>query len=101
MLGHRPHRGLLVAHRGVDLAGTDIAVVLADELRQRPLVTAQQAQHVQAGEHPGIGSPEIPEVVMSRMLTAEDRPLLSHQSLDVGMPDPGGHDPSAVLHDNL
>ena len=72
----------------VDLAGRLVALVVGGQFRQRALLLAERGQHVQRGQHSGVGAPEVAEVVVRRVLAAEDRAGLGHQRLDVGVPDP-------------
>src|SRR5215211_8870464 len=51
-------------------------------------------------QHPGVGAPEVPEVVVRRMLATEDRVMLSHRGLDERVTNPSDHNFAAGgLHD--
>jgi len=56
---------------------------------------------MQGREHPGVGPPEVAEVVVRRVLAPENRTGTSHLGLDEGMADPGAHRHAAVLADDL
>src|SRR5829696_7289244 len=52
------------------------------------------------GQHPGVGAPEVPEVVVRRVLATENRVMLSHRGLDEGVTNPSDHNLAAGgLHD--
>src|SRR4029453_3384178 len=51
--------------------------------------------------HPRVGTPEVPEVEVPRVLTAEDCTGFGHGGLDVGVTDAAPDRFSAVLLDNL
>ena len=95
------HSRLLVIDLGVDLAGGDIARVLRQQLRQRPLLTPQRSQRVQCGEHSGVCPPEVPEVEVTGVLASENRTGLGHGRLDERVPDPGPHWRAASLAHDL
>ena len=90
-----------VGDGGVDLAGRLVALVVGHQVRQRPLLLAERGQHVQRGQHARVGTPEVAEVVVRRVLAAEDRAGLGHQLLDVGVPDARAHRRAATLGDQL
>ena len=69
---HGSGRGRLVADHAVDLAGGDVPLVRRRELGQRLALLAQRGEDVQRGQHAGVGAPEVAEVVVGRVLTAED-----------------------------
>jgi hypothetical protein len=56
---------------------------------------------VQCGQHAGVRSPEVAEVIVRRVLAAEDGPGLRHLRLDEGVADPGSQRDTAVLTDDL
>ena len=56
---------------------------------------------MQAGEHAGVRTPEITEVVVRRMLAAEDGSGLGHQPLDIGVADSRTQCRSAALGDHF
>jgi hypothetical protein len=61
----------------------------AGELRQRPApATPSAAEHVHRGQHAGVGEPEVAEVVVRRVLAAEDRVGPGHLGLDERVADP-------------
>ena len=100
-LQHGLHDGRGVGDGEVDLAGGFVALVVGHQVRQRAVLFAERGQHVQRGQHPGVGTPEVAEVVVRGVLAAEDRSGLGHQPLDVGMPDPGPQRCAAALDDQL
>src|SRR5215212_9658833 len=52
------------------------------------------------GQHPGVGAPEVPKVVVRRVLATEDRAMLSHRGLDERVTNPSDHNLAAgSLHD--
>jgi hypothetical protein len=85
----------------VDLSRGDIPGKAASQLRQRPALAAEGGQDVQGGEHAGVSAPEVAEVVVTGVLAAENRVVLCHQRLHVGVTDPGADGPPAVLADDL
>ena len=85
----------------VDLAGGFVALVVGHQLRQRPLLLAERGQHVQRGQHPGVGTPEVAEVVVRRVLATEDRAGVGHQRLDVGVADARTHRRATPLGDQF
>ena len=85
----------------VDLAGGLVALVVGHHFRQRPVLFAERGQDVQRGQHPGVGAPEVAEVVVRRVLATENRPGLGHQPLDVGVADAGAHRRAAPLDDQF
>ena len=85
--GGRPVR-TRVGHGEVDFTRLLVALVVGHHLRQRSILLAERGEHVERGEHSGVGTPEVAEVVVRRMFTAEDRTRLGHQRLDVGVADP-------------
>ena len=48
-------------------------------------------EHHQGGDDPRVGPVVVPEVVVPRVLAAEDGPGLGHHLLDEGVSDPGAH----------
>src|SRR5215813_3530839 len=56
---------------------------------------------MQSGKHSRVGEPEVPEVEVTRMLTAEHRAPLSHHCLDERVPDPRPHRGTAVAGHDL
>src|SRR6185503_20554609 len=78
----------LVLHGRVDLSAADIPPVALKELRQRLLRPSKLSEHVKRGEHPRVGTPEVAEVEVTRMLPAEHRTGLSHDGLDEGVSNP-------------
>src|SRR6478752_3523306 len=93
--------GGLVGHRRVDLAGCDVALVLATEVGQRAVLLAEGGEDVHGGEHAGVGVPEVAEVVVSRVLAAEDGSGAGHLGLDERVADAGAHRRRVVLDDDL
>ena len=83
--GRRRH----VVDAGVDLAGGDVALVVGAQLGERAGRLAERGQHVQRGQHPGVGEPEVAEVVVRRVLAAEDGAGVGHLGLDERVADPG------------
>jgi hypothetical protein len=61
----------------------------------------QSGQHVQGGEHAGVGEPEVPEVEVPGVLTAEHRGILGHLGLDERVSDPGPDRDAAMFGDDL
>ena len=72
-LQHRVDARRGVGHGEVDLAGLLVPLVVGHHLRQRPVLLAERGEHVQRGEHAGVGTPEVAEVVVRRVFAAEDR----------------------------
>ena len=93
--------GRRVGDRRVDLAGGGVPLVLGGELGQRPVLAAQRGQHVHGGQHAGVGEPEVAEVVVRRVLAAEDRVGAGHLGLDERVADPAADRLAAVLGDDL
>ncbi len=56
---------------------------------------------MEGGEHAGVGVPEVAEVVVRRVLAAEDGARAGHLGLDEGVADPGADGDAAVLADDL
>ena len=56
---------------------------------------------MQGGQHAGVGAPEIAEVVVGRVLAAEDGVGASHLGLDKGVTDAGADGRTAVLGHDL
>src|SRR5699024_7360038 len=73
---------------GVDLPGGEVRGVDLRDLRQPRAALAESAQHVQRREHPGVGEPEVAEVVVRTVLTAEHCLVLGHLRLDERVPHP-------------
>src|SRR5690606_935284 len=97
----RGEAGALVVDGGVDLAGAGVAVVLGDQGGQCAVLLAERGEDVQGGQHAGVGVPEVAEVVVGRVLTAEDRAGPGHLGLDEGVADPGADGGAAVFGDDL
>ena len=69
----RPSAAAASVDRRVDLAGGDIpARRRPPSSAQRAVLLAERGQHVHGGEHAGVGVPEVAEVVVRRVLAAED-----------------------------
>ena len=85
----------------VDLAGGFVALIVGHQVRQRSVLLAERGKHVQRGQHAGVRTPEVAEVVVRGMLAAENRAGLGHQPFDVGMPDAGAHRRAAALSDQF
>ena len=100
-LHHRVDDAGCVVDPEVDLAGGGVALILVHQGRQRAGLLPESGQHVQRGQHPGVRTPELAEVVVRGMLATEDGAGLGHQRLDVGVPDPGAQRDTAVLGDHL
>ena len=100
-LQHRVHACGGVGDGEVDLAGRLVPLVVGHQLRQRPVLLAERGEHVQRGQHAGVGAPEVAEVVVRRVLATEDRAGLGHQRLDVGVPDARAHGGAAALDDQF
>ena len=90
-----------VADLAVDLAGGHVPAVTAQQLRQRRILGAERREHVQGGQHARVSEPEIAEVEVPGMLTAEDRTGFRHPRLDERVAHPGAHGLAAVLGDDL
>ena len=65
------------------------------------VLLAERGQDVQRGQHPGVGAEEVAEVVVRRVLAAEDRAGLRHRRLDEGVAHAGAHRDAAGLGDDL
>ena len=85
----------------VDLAGRGIPGELRHHLGDGARRLPQHRQDVHRGEHPGVGEPEVAEVVVSRVLSTENSVVAGHLALDEGMPDPGSDSGSTGLGDDL
>ena len=70
---------------------SDVALVVGEQLGERPVGLGEGGERVQRGEHPGVGPPEVAEVEVPAVLAAEDRVGLGHRRLDEGVADPGAH----------
>jgi hypothetical protein len=63
-----------VGDRGVDLAGRGVPLVCRPSATgQRTVLLPERGEHVHRREHARVGEPEVAEVVVSRVLAAEDR----------------------------
>ena len=94
------HRGLVVDGRA-ELARRGVPGVARDELRQRLVAAPRDGHHVQRGEHARVRAPELAEVVVRRVLAAEDGVVLRHRGLDEGVAHLGDDRRAAVLLDDL
>ena len=93
----RRHPAGLVVDRRVDLPGRGVAAVGRGQLGQRTVLLAERREHVQRGEHAGVGAPEVAEVVVRGVLAAEDRVGAGHLGLDERVADAGADRLAAVL----
>ena len=73
VVAHLGHARRGVGHRGVDLPGGRVPAVGGGQLRQRAGLLPQRGEDVHGGEHARVGPPEVAEVVVRRVLAAEDR----------------------------
>ena len=90
-----------VGDLGVDLARRGVALERPAQLRERHAGLRQRLEHDHRGDRPGVGAPVVAEVVVRRVLAAEDRVGLGHHLLDERVADAGAHRLAAVLADHL
>ena len=100
----RPHRredGADVGDLGVDLAALRVALERLAQDRQLLAGPAQLAEHQHRGDQAAVGAVVAGEVVVRRVLAAEDRAGVRHHLLDERVPDLRADRHPAVLADDL
>src|SRR5947208_981896 len=63
-LEHDVHALRGVGDGVVELSGRLVALVVGHQLREWPILFTEGGQHVQRGQHAGVGAPKVAEVVM-------------------------------------
>ena len=81
--------------------GVGVALEVGTKVGEPPARLREHLEHDQGGDATRVGSVVVPEVVVARMLAAEEGVGVGHDGLDVGVADTGADRHTAALTDDL
>ena len=97
MVDHRSS----VIDRGVDLTRGGVAIERRHEVGESAVMVAEGLEDHECSDQAAVGPEVVGEVVVTRVLSAEQGTGLGHHLLDERVSDPGAHCGAATLRNDL